>query len=122
MAAKSPHATATFSSDETYVSGTSVQARLKVFARDGLAWDITYYSHCKWWSNNVAFEATIATNHATGIGTGDWTYADVGVPAPVSTNTSSGGVSTRVLRPGLPWTVPARPVNASRRPARPWAP
>ena len=90
---ESPHASVTMSSDETYVSGTNVQARFKVFARDGEAWDIPYYSHCKWWSNDVAFEATIATNHATGIGTGDWIYTNVSVVAPFPDAVSGDGAS-----------------------------
>ncbi len=86
------------SSNEAHVSGTNVQARFKVFARDGQAWDIPYYSHCKWWSNDVAFEATIATNHATGIGTGDWISTNVSVVAPfpdaVSPTFATGGVQS----------------------------
>ena len=81
------------SSDQAYLSGTNVQARFKVFAREGEAWDIPYYSHCKWWSNDVAFEATIETNHATGIGTGGWIYTNVSVVAPFPDAVSGDGAS-----------------------------
>ena len=91
---ESPHASALITEDQSHASITNVEARFKVFARNGGAWDIKYYTWCKPWTNGVPGPAVcIATNDITGVGTGDWAYTNVTVAAPFITATVSGVLS-----------------------------